>query len=99
MYEDYAYKIHDWIQLLFSNYDPVIEKYGTKFMYTELGSVLTDQLTHAVVNSAPIAGVQILTYYKEPWQEGFILNTPGLTNYRGFIEEEPLINSDDILYK
>ena len=59
---------------------------------------VTDQLCHPIINGKPIASCQILTYYKEPWTNGFILNTPGLTNYRGFIEESPIVESDHVLY-
>lgn len=31
-----------------------------------------------------VTGTQVLTYYKAPWQNGWILNVPGLTNYRRF---------------
>ena len=46
-----------------------------------------------------IAGVQVLTYYKAPWQNGWILNVPGLTNYRGFIQPSDTIRPNEILYK
>lgn len=46
-----------------------------------------------------VAGMQVLTYYKTPWISGFIFNTPGLTNYRGFVQPEETIRPDEILYK
>lgn len=46
-----------------------------------------------------VAGIQVLTYYKAPWINGFILNTPGLTNYRGFLQPRGTIKPEDILYK
>ncbi|MBQ2639171.1 MAG: hypothetical protein IJF92_00175 [Bacilli bacterium] len=46
-----------------------------------------------------VAGIQILTYYKDPWKNGFILNTPGLTNYRGFVQPDGVIQHEHILYK
>lgn len=54
-----------------------------------------DELHHGNM----IAGVQVLTYYKAPWQNGFILNVPGLTNYRGFIQPTETIRPEEILYK
>ena len=99
MYVDFAYIIKYWINLLYSNFDPIIEKYGAKYLSTTLDTVLSDQLTHAVVRGRLIASMQILTYYKKPWDNGFIFNTKGLTNYRGFIEPDPTIESDHILYK
>ena len=99
IYPDWQVKVTEWVRIINSNYDPVIEKYGSRFMETPIDSVLKDQLTHAVVRGAPIASCQILTYYKKPWQKGFIFATPGLTNYRGFIMEDPIIQSDHILYK
>lgn len=46
-----------------------------------------------------VAGVQILTYYKVPWINGFILNVPGLTNYRGYLQPSGIIHPDEIMYK
>lgn len=46
-----------------------------------------------------VAGIQVLTYYKAPWINGFILNTPGLTNYRGFVQPDGNIHPNDIMYK
>ena len=45
------------------------------------------------------AGIQILTYYKAPWINGWVLNVPGLTNYRGFIQPDENIRPNEILYK
>lgn len=98
IYPDWFYRIHLWCTLLTSGYDPQIDKYGSQFLDTKIENTLNDQLTHAVTNSAPIAGVQLLTYYKEAWHNGFILNVPGLTNYRGFIEPDPIVQSDHVLY-
>lgn len=44
-------------------------------------------------------GMQLLTYYQAPFINGFILNTPGLTNYRGFIQPLGVIEKDYILYQ
>lgn len=98
IYPDFYYKIKEWVTLLTSNYDPSIDTYGSRFLETTIYSTLTDQLTHAVTNGAPIAGVQILLYYKDKWEDGFVFNTPGLTNYRGFIEANPIVNPEDIIY-
>lgn len=46
-----------------------------------------------------VAGIQVLTYYKAPWINGFILATPGLTNYRGFVQPTEHIETEEILYK
>lgn len=98
MYQDYAYALKYWVQLVTSGYDNRIDIYGSNFLDTRIDQVLNDQLTHGIVRGAPITSVQILTYYKAPWQNGFILATPGLTNYRGFIEEEPIVQADHELY-
>ena len=98
MYEDYAYKIHAWVDYLTSGYDPTIEDYGPFFLETRLDQTLDDQLCHAVVRGAPIASVQILKYYKAPWINGFFIAEPGLTNYRGFIEEIPTVEAENVLY-
>ena len=68
-------------------------------METKIESVLHDQLNHAVINGAPIGSCQVLTYYKKPWQKGFIFNVPGLTNYKGYIEKDPIVKSTDVLYE
>lgn len=99
MYVDFYYIISAWSSLVTSGFDPIIERYGTFFLNTKISSVIDDQLSHSIVNGAPIASCQILTYYKEKWTNGFVFNTPGLTNYRGFIEIEPTVKEDDIIYK
>ena len=98
MYEDFYYKITEWVKLLTSGYNPEIEAYGSQFLDTKIENTKTDQLTHAVINGAPLIGVQVLTFYKEAWNNGFILNVPGLTNYRGFIEPTPIVEADHVLY-
>ena len=98
IYPDWQVKITEWVTIINSGYDPTIEKYGPWFMETPLSTVIRDQLSHAVVNGAPIGSCQVLTYYKKPWQKGFIFNVPGLTNYRGFIEESPIIKDVEVLY-
>lgn len=99
MYADWQYRINLWVTLLTSNFDPRIDLYGSNFLDTRIDQTLTDQLTHAVAYGAPIAGVQILTYYKEKWENGFVFATPGLTNYRGFIEPTPIVEAEHVLYK
>lgn len=98
MYDDWQYKIREWVTLLTQGYDPRIDLYGSQFLNTKIGSTINDQLTHAVVRGAPLVGVQVLTYYKAPWINGFILNTPGLINYRGFLEPDPIVKSTDVYY-
>ena len=98
MYEDFYYKIDYWIKLITSGYNPRIDKYGSVLLDTKISQVLNDQLTHCVVNGKPIASCQVLTYYKEPWQNGFVLNVKGLINYRGFIESDPTIVSNEVIY-
>lgn len=99
MYEDYTYLIDYWIRCLHQGYDPIIKWYGGQFIDTKLGSIKSDQISHRTLRGRPIASVQVLTYYKTPWENGWILNVPGLTNYRGFIEEDPTIIEDHVLYK
>ena len=99
MYPDFFYRIHEWIDFITLGYDSPIKDFGDQFLETRLDQVLNDQLTHAIVRGAPLASVQILTYYKEPWNNGFVFATPGLTNYRGFIEPAPTVENEYILYK
>lgn len=54
-----------------------------------------DELHHGNL----VVGTQVLTYYKAPWINGFILNTPGLTNYRGFVQPDGHIQKEHILYR
>lgn len=99
MFEDYAYLIKYWIRYIGQNYDPVLKWYGSRYLDTPLSSCKSDQVSHRTFKGKPIASCQLLTYYREPWNDGFILNVPGLTNYRGFIEESPEIVGEHILYK
>ena len=99
IYPDFYYKIFEWVRLLTSGYDPQINLYGDQFLETRIDQVLYNLLTHAIVKGAHLASVQIFTYYKEHWNDVLILNVPGLTNYRGFIEPTPIVQSDHVLYK
>lgn len=99
IYPDFFYIISEWVSMITQGYDPQINLYGDQFLETRIDQVVNDQLTHPIIRGAPIASVQVLTYYKEPWNDGFILNVPGLTNYRGFIEPEPIVQSEHVLYK
>ena len=99
IYPDFFYIISEWVSMVTQGYDPQINLYGDQFLETRIDQVVNDQLTHPIIRGAPIASIQVLTYYKEPWNDGFILNVPGLTNYRGFIEPEPIVQSEHVLYK
>lgn len=99
IYPDFFYIISEWVSMITQGYDPQINLYGDQFLETRIDQVVNDQLTHPIIRGAPIASIQVLTYYKEPWNDGFILNVPGLTNYRGFIEPEPIVQSEHVLYK
>lgn len=99
IYPDFFYIISEWVSMITQGYDPQINLYGDQFLETRIDQVVNDQLTHPIIRGAPIASVQVLTYYKDPWVNGFILNVPGLTNYRGFIEPEPIVQSEHVLYK
>ena len=99
MYEDFAYIIKYWVRILSQGYDPELKWYGSKYLDTPVGSVKQDQITHRIIKGAPCVGVQILTYHKDPWKNGWILAIPGLTNYRGFIEPTGEIVPDWVLYK
>ena len=99
IYPDFFYIISEWVSMITQGYDPQINLYGDQFLETRIDQVINDQLTHPIIRGAPIASVQVLTYYKEPWNDGFILNVPGLTNYRGFIEPTPIVQSEHVLYK
>lgn len=99
MYEDYAYLIRYWVKYISQNYDPVLKWYGGQYIDTKLKSVLTDQVTHRTLRGKPIASTQILTYYKKAWDNGWILAEKGLTNYRGFIENNGEIVPEWVLYK
>ena len=97
-FEDFYYIIHQWIGYISQGQNDKINEYGPNKLYTRVDQVLTDQLTHVVLGGRSIASIQVLTYYKPRWNKGFVLNVPGLTNYRGFIEPEPLVDPDHIFY-
>ena len=99
MFEDYAYLIKYWIKYLTQNYDPVLKWYGDRYIDTPLYSIKNDQITHRTIIGKLIASSQILTYYRDPWNDGFILNVKGLVNYRGFIESAPIVREEHVLYK
>ena len=98
MYQDWGYILHIWVDYITQGYNSTIFYYGYKFLDTSLGSLLDHQLSHGVKRGEMIASMQLLAYYKEPWINGFVLNEPGLTNYRGFIEEDPTVFADHVIY-
>lgn len=91
-------KIIKWFAPEYYGYDPMIKNYGPQNLDTVLSTVAGWQISHRVKSAVAQTSSQILVYHKEPWEDGFILNTPGLTNYRGFIEAEPIIKAGDELY-
>lgn len=95
--DSYA-RIIKWFDPEYFGYDPIIKTYGPNDLNTVLSTVWNWQISHRIKSAVARTSTQILTYYKEPWVDGFILNTPDLTNYRGFVLEEPTIKSDDELY-
>lgn len=98
MYQDWGYHIHCWVTYLTQGYSSMIKYFGWKFLDTPLSSLTDHQLSHGVKRGNMIASMQLLKYYKAKWNNGFILNETGLDNYRGFIEEAPIIREDHVLY-
>lgn len=95
--DSYA-RIIKWFDPAYYGFDPIIKTYGPQELATVLSTVFNWQISHRIWNNVARTSSQILTYYKEPWVNGFILNTPGMTNYRGYILEEPEIKADDEFY-
>ena len=98
MTEDTFKNIIRWVVWMTQGDDLKIEDFGDSGIDTIINTVWTDQLTHAITSATVTASTQVLTYYKTPWQNGFVLNTPGLDNYRGYIEPKPDIKSDEVIY-
>lgn len=98
MTEDTFRNIIRWVVWMTQGDDLKIEDFGDSGIDTIINTVWTDQLTHAITSATITASIQVLTYYKAPWQNGFVLNTPGLDNYRGYIEPKPDIKSDEVIY-
>lgn len=98
IYEDWQYIITKWVTFIMQGLNPRIDTYKETGLDTTIELAAHDQLCHVTRGGKPIASCQVLVYEVDPWNDGFILNTPGLTNYRGFIEETPLIVSSHILY-
>ena len=99
MYVDFYYRIHEYMNMITSGYSKRVDRYGSLFLSTKIENVKTHQLCHPIIRGAPIASCQVLIYHREPWTNGFVFNTPGLTNYRGFIEIDPTVESDEVLYE
>lgn len=95
--DSYA-RIIKWFDPEYYGYDPMIKNYGPQHLDTILSTVKEWQISHRVKSAVAQTSSQILVYYKNSWVDGFILNTPGLTNYRGFIEADPTIKADDEFY-
>ena len=91
-------KIIRWVVWLIQGYDHQIQDMGVFGLETALSVIWTNQLSHGKTSAQCVASMQLLTYYKAPWTNGFVLNVPGLSNYRGYIESEPLIEQDEVIY-
>lgn len=101
MYPDYAYYIKVWADYLTQGYDTDIYHWGDRWIETELGKSIANQLSHSVFRGKMISSLQLLQYYKDPWTNGWILAEKGLENYRGMITDNNIdkIIAEDVLYK
>lgn len=104
------YKINKHIRPTWVERSNIIETYGDYGLdeskgemrlglNTILGRLYEWQITHRTRAGEILASSQILTYHKDAWTDGWILAEPGLTNYRGFIEEDGVVEEDKVLYE
>lgn len=104
------YKINKHILPTYNERSNIIETYGDygldeskgemrQGINTILGRLWAWQITHRTKGGEISASSQILTYHKDPWTDGFFLAEPGLTNYRGFVEEDGTIETEKVIYE
>lgn len=84
-------------------YDPTIEEF-TNIAIEETGDdVINNILDWHIVdtrvrNCQANASCSIFTAYKAPFDKGFIWNTPGLSNYQGFLVDDETLKDDNTMY-
>lgn len=76
MYADYAYYIKVWADYIHQGYTTDIYHWGDRWIETQIGRTISNQLSHAVRRGRMITSTQVLQYYKEPWTEGWVLAIP-----------------------
>lgn len=94
------YRIRKWILPdLLRGWNPMIKNFGPQYEFTKVQTVYDWQLVHPSRSTEMFASVSLLTRYRTPWVKGFILNYPGLDNYRGILTLDGVINNNDVLYE
>ena len=100
---DAGHELNMFFDPAYWGYDPTIEEF-TNLVKEETGSDIIDNikdwplLNTRVKNCQANACCVIYTAYKAPFDKGFIWNTPGLSNYQGFLIDDDTLKEDDTMY-
>ena len=100
---DAGHELNMFFDPAYWGYDPTIEEF-TNLVEEETGSDIIDNvkdwplLNTRVKNCQANACCAIYTAYKAPFDKGFIWNTPGLSNYQGFLIDDDTLKEDDTMY-
>lgn len=84
-------------------YDPTIEEF-THIVEEETGSDVIEGaldfpiITQRVKNCTANACCVIYTAHKDPFEKGFVWNTPGKDDYQGFLIDDETLKDDDTMY-
>ena len=94
------YEISKWISTdLLQGWDPMIKDFGPQHEDTRIQTVYDWQLCYPSKSNMMFASVEVIPRYRTPWVKGFIINEPGLDNYRGILTLDGILTETGILYK
>lgn len=100
---DAGHEIHLFFDPAYWGYDPTIEEF-THIVEEETGEDVIGNimdwpiLNQRVKNCQANTSCVVYTAYAEPFEKGFIWNTPGKTNYQGFLVDDDTLKDDDTMY-
>lgn len=100
---DAGHELNLFFDPAYWGYDPTIEEF-INIATEETGSDVIDNILDwrivdtRVKNCQANASCSIFTAYKAPFDKGFVWNTPGLSNYQGFLVDDETLKDDDTMY-
>lgn len=94
------YVIKKWIDTnVLQGWNPIIKDYGPQHEYTRVQTVYDWLLCKPSKSNKMFASISVIPRYKTPWVKGFIFNTAGLTNYKGILLNDGILDEEDVLYR
>lgn len=103
MSTDAGHELNMFFDPAYWGYDPTIEEF-THIVEEETGSDIIGNvmdwpiINQRVKNCTANANCVVYIAKVQPFDTGFIWNTPGMTNYLGFLVDEDTLKEDDTMY-